>query len=75
MDKRRFVSRDPNTSRVPKSIADDESGNPALDGYVVRDRKPLKRKPWPYSYGERDTYVAGSLMDEDEVRYGEIYKD
>lgn len=73
MDKRRYVSRDPRNPRMPESMAADETGNAAVDGYTIRSREPLKGRSRP-RYSDYDC-VAPSLKDENEVSRDAMYGD
>lgn len=70
MDKRRYKSRSPRNPREPKGMDGDTTGNPALDGFTVLRREPLKRTC--DRYGETG-FKSGSLMDEQEARFRDIY--
>ena len=67
MDKRRLVSRDPRNPKTIHKMADDCCGNPALDGFTVRDRQGYRIR--------RDRYfeqpeMGRGLMDETEAKFG-----
>lgn len=72
-DKRRYVRRDPGNARDKiHSIAEDETGNAAEDGYTVLYRKPLRGVDAPDYRADslyRENYACKDLMDEDEARY------
>ncbi|MBT1154370.1 hypothetical protein J1C56_02065 [Aminobacter anthyllidis] len=73
MDKRRYVSKSPRNPRTPVSIAADETGNAASDGYTARYRKSLDHSPSSGRYSE--DFACGGLMDENEARWGRLYGD
>lgn len=70
-DKRRFKSRSPRNPRSPMGMEEEMSGNPAVDGFVLRHREPLKREP----FAPRREHVAPSLMDEHDAMIRDIYGD
>jgi hypothetical protein len=76
-DKRRYRSKSPRNPKSPKGMEEEMSGNPALDGFTVRHRQPLKRDPFAMHQDSRHSehYAAGSMMDEHEARFSEIYGD
>lgn len=76
MDKRRYQARSPRAPKDPKGMAEETTGNPALDGFSVRHRKPLKQDP----YSRRDDryseqFAAGSMMTEGEAALQEFFGD
>lgn len=75
MDKRRYVSKSPRNPRTPVSIATDETGNAAVDGYSVRNRKPLDRAEYARDGRYSEDYSCGGLMDETEARFKHLYGD
>lgn len=75
MDKRRYVSRHPRNPKSPIGMESAETGDPAVDGYTVRERQPLKRDRFGRDglYGEH--CAAESLMDEQEAMMRDLYGD
>lgn len=71
-DKRRYRSRNPRNPRTPMSMEEEKTGNPALDGHVVRERQPLRRRRPLMTDGD---YTAESVMDEYDAQYQDIYGD
>ncbi len=68
MDKRRYVSRDPNRPQDPKGMDGEESGNAAADGYSVRHREPLRKdRSDRYAYGGERCFHSRGLRDENEA--------
>lgn len=76
-DKRRYVSRDPHRVRKLVSIADDETGNAAKDGYTVLSRKPLARSEYINGNYGNETYDRSGdrLIDEHEARMRIMFGD
>lgn len=70
MDKRRYKSRSPRNPREVMGMDADTSGNPALDGFTVRRREPMKRVCDRYS---ETGFKSDNLMDERESRFMDIY--
>ncbi|MBW3099254.1 hypothetical protein [Pseudohoeflea coraliihabitans] len=68
MDKRRYVSRNPNVERPIHKIGD-ETGSPEKDGYTVRDRAGYRPKRNRYF---DDSCLPESLMDESEARWARL---
>jgi hypothetical protein len=73
-DKRMYRSRSPNVTHEPKTMESVETGNPAVDGYEVRHREPLRggnRSRRLAFSGEK--FAAPSLMDDQEAEMRDIY--
>lgn len=75
MDKRRYLSRERRNPRQPIGMDSVETGKPAADGYSVRERKPLKREPFPRDSAYSEHYAAGSLMTEGDAMFREAFGD
>lgn len=75
MDKRRYVSRNPRNPRSPMSMEDEVSGNPAVDGFTVRHRQPLKRDSFAKDSRYSEHYAAGGLLTEGEAMIRDVFGD